>query len=128
MSRNNRHRGLLLYLASAGLLLGCTAKTPAVSFEKDIKPILDTMCVECHRQDGEGSIASGLMLDSYAGLMRGTQFGRVVIPGDSLTSALTMLIEGRADPSISMPHNEKEMDPAQVALIKTWVEQGAKDN
>ena len=126
--KSHRHIGILLVLAGAGLLFGCTAKTPEVSFAREVRPILDAQCGECHQPGSAGHQASGLLMDSYAGLMRGTKFGRIVIPGDSLTSILVMLIEGRADASIRMPHGKTPLSAEEIALIKTWVEQGAKDN
>jgi len=53
----------------------------------------------------------------------------VIIPGDPLTSVLVMLIEGRADPSLKMPHGDaKPLDPREIATIRQWVEQGARNN
>ncbi len=126
MKLNLVHAGLLAALTGAALMSGCAAeKPPAVSYTKQVKPILDAQCVECHKQGAAGYEASGLLMDSYAGLMKGTQFGRIVIPGDSLTSILVALIEGRADASIRMPHGKAPLSAEEIALIKTWVEQGA---
>jgi hypothetical protein len=61
--------------------------------------------------------------------MKGTQYGPVVLPGDPLTSVLVMLVEGRADPALKMPHGDsKPLDPKEIATIRQWVEQGAKNN
>jgi len=39
------------------------------------------------------------------------------------------LIEGRADPSISMPHGAMDPVPSKdIATIKQWIAQGAKNN
>ena len=62
-------------------------------------------------------------------LMKGTQFGPVVLPGDPLTSVLVMLIEGRVDPSLRMPHGDATTPTAdEILTIRRWVEQGAKNN
>jgi hypothetical protein len=61
--------------------------------------------------------------------MKGTSFGPVVLPGDPLTSVLVMVIEGRADPSINMPHGgANPLTQQQILTIRRWVEQGAKNN
>ncbi len=121
-------------------LQGCEKKEEApartVSFSKDVAPILTANCLECHKPGGMGHIASGLMLSteeapdklSYEGLMKGTKFGPIVIPGNSLGSALNMLVEGRADPSIRMPHGKDPLTPEQLETLKLWVDQGAKNN
>ena len=77
---------------------------------------------------GEGYRASGLDVSTYAGLMRGTKHGPVVIAGDPLRSNLIVLIEGRADPSLRMPHSGPPLLKPQIQIIRDWVKQGAKDN
>ena len=61
-------------------------------------------CAACHTPGQAGYVVSGFELKDYESLMKGTSFGPVVLPGDPLTSVLVMLIEGRADPSMNMPH------------------------
>jgi len=108
------------------LLVACGEKE--VSFKADVQPILAKNCVECHSAGGAGAEKSGLLMSSYDDLMKGTRFGAIVKPGDSLTSALIMLVEGRADPSIRMPHQKEPLSKNQIALLRSWVEQGAKNN
>lgn len=119
---------------------GCSKKeepvVKTVSFSTDIAPILTANCLECHKPAGAGHIASGLMLStesapdvlSYDGLMKGTKYGPIVIAGNSLGSALNMLVEGRADPSIRMPHGKDPLTDAELEALKFWVDQGAKNN
>ena len=57
-----------------------------------------------------------------------TKPARDVKPGDSLSSVLIMLVEGRADPSIKMPHGKDSLPKEQIEVLKKWVEQGAKNN
>ena len=99
-----------------------------VSFKADVQPILKQYCAECHLPGGQGQEKSGLVVDSYQNLMKGTRFGAIVKPGDTLTSAMIMLIEGRADASIKMPHGKESLPKDKIDVLKTWVEQGAKNN
>jgi predicted small secreted protein len=113
------------------VITGCETTTPpkTASFAKDIQPILSKHCLECHRQGGAGESASGLNLTTYQGLMKGTKFGPVVKPGDSLSSTLLILVEGRADPSIKMPHGDRpSLSKDEIDQLRNWVDQGAKDN
>ncbi len=107
-------------------LAACGQRT--VSYNADVQPILKQYCIECHNEKGQGYAQSGLLMSSYASLMKGTKYGSVIIPGDSLSSALTMLIEGRADPSIKMPHGRDPMPKEKIDVLKHWVDQGAKNN
>lgn len=53
----------------------------------------------------------------------------MVIAGDSLGSNLIVLMEGRADPSISMPHGSTDpVSAADIDTIRRWIDQGAKKN
>lgn len=119
-----------LILAAGALLFGCTAKEPEkqVSFQAEVAPILKEYCSECHLPGGRGTIKTGLDMSSYDTLMKGTKFGPVINPGNSLTSALNMLVEGRADPSIKMPHHKEPLAAEKAATLKKWVDQGAKNN
>lgn len=99
-----------------------------VSFKRDVTPILQKACVECHRAGGSGLVQSGLALDSYEGLMKGTKFGPVVVPGNGLSSVLNQVVEGRVDKSISMPHGGKKIAEQEAKTLRAWVDQGAKNN
>jgi len=65
---------------------------------------------------------------THADLMRGTIYGPVITPGDSRHSIFNMLVEGRADPSIRMPHGRKSLCSEQVRIMRLWVDQGALPN
>lgn len=118
----------LRFAISIGVLLLAACGEKAVGFKADIQPILAKNCLECHSTGGTGAEKSGLVVSSYEDLMKGTRFGAIVKPGDALTSALIMLVEGRADPSIRMPHHKEPLSKDQIALLRSWVEQGAKNN
>lgn len=120
---------LILAAFLAVIAMGCEKSEPTVSFSGDVKPILDSRCGECHSPGQPGYEASQLSFATYESLMEGTRYGPVVIPGDSSGSNLIVLVEGRADPSISMPHGDTEpLMQGEIDTIKIWVEQGAKDN
>ena len=56
-------------------------------------------------------------------------YGPVIVPGDSKKSILNMLIEGRADKSMQMPHNEEySLTEYEIRTLQIWVEQGARNN
>lgn len=120
--------GLLAVAVLAAAAGGCAKQEPQVSFAKDVQPLLDARCSACHVPGQAGYEASGLGTGNYEALMKGTKFGPVVIPGDALSSALNMLVEGRADPSIRMPHGDQPLTAVEQKTLRLWVEQGAKNN
>jgi hypothetical protein len=100
-----------------------------VSYKSDVYPVLHDYCLNCHEPGGKGYEASGLDMTTYASLMKGTKFGPVIKPGDSFSSVLIQLVEGRAHPAIKMPFEMKGGLPdRKILTLKNWVAQGAKDD
>lgn len=122
-----RTRMIVASLLPLVLAAGCTQE-PAVSYQKDVFPILQKNCFECHTGKGEGILKSGLDLTSYETLMKGTKYGPVLVPGQSISSTLVRLLQGKADPAINMPHKRDTLPEDQAAIIVKWVDQGAKNN
>lgn len=101
-----------------------------VSFKDDIQPILHDYCVSCHSPGGRGYAKSGLDLTSYEGLMKGTKFGPVVIPGDSDASTFTKLLTG-TNKGLKMPmglNASGTLDRQYILIMRKWVKQGARNN
>ena len=121
--------GKLISLGLFPLAMVACSGEPAISFSQDVKPIIDQNCVSCHQLDGKGVLASGFDMTSYDGLIKGAQFGPMIIAGDAEGSNMVVLMEGRADPSISMPHGQqKPISKAKIKTIRLWIDQGAKNN
>ena len=121
---------LLVVVSVAVTILASACKSePKVSFSQEVRPILEANCLSCHQAGGAGFEASGFSMVTYDDLMKGTDAGPMVIPGDVEGSNLLVLMEGRADPSISMPHGSMDPVPGEdIALIRNWIAQGAKNN
>jgi len=104
--------------------------TGEVSFKDDVQPILHDYCISCHSPGGKGYAKSGLDLTSYEGLMKGTVFGPVVIPGNSEASTFTKLLTG-TNKGLKMPPGLNEtgtLDRQYILTLRKWVKQGAKNN
>lgn len=99
-----------------------------VSFERDIKPIFDHSCIKCH---GPEKSKARLRLDTLANVLKGSEDGKVVRPGDSAKSLLVKTIAQVGDPDLWMPPEENKFDlkplsKEQIGLIRAWIDQGAK--
>ena len=130
----NRVLSVIIIAAIPVLNAGCSK---SVSYDKDVQSILNDSCLTCHDGTGEGSKKSGFNVTDYNTLMKGTKTGPVVVPGSSASSTLYRLIDHKSDPEIQMPphHDEalaegkaRPLKDAQIATIKEWIDQGAKDN
>ena len=136
--------GVALAVATAVAAVSLTTSTPAYcqappkqqaatsqtkqSFREDIVPIFAGRCVSCHQPGGEGLVKSGLDLTTYAGVMKGTKFGPMIIAGDPDSSNLMRLLDWRASPEIRMPHGKKQLSICDRNAIRAWIREGAKDN
>ena len=115
-------------LAAAAVFAVAACSPSGVSYNKDVQPILAKNCSECHTPGQKGFAASGLDTTNYQSLMKGGKFGPLIKSGDALSSSLNMLVEGRAHPSIQMPHGRAKLPDKDIAILKVWVNEGAKDN
>jgi mono/diheme cytochrome c family protein len=102
------------------------AKLPApasrqVDFVKDIKPLFDASCVQCH---AKGKTKGGLSLETRDALLKGGESGPAVVPGKSAESRLVHLVAA-LDPENVMPMKGTKWTPDQVALVRAWIDQGA---
>ena len=121
--------GLAALAGSLLILLPGCSQEEAVRYSWHVQPIIEKHCLACHQKGGQGYEASGFSMETYEDFMRGTKYGPMVIPGDSEGSNLLVLMEGRADPSIKMPHGGLEPVPqADIDTIRRWIDQGAKNN
>jgi mono/diheme cytochrome c family protein len=121
----------LVSLMGAGVLPvvkeACAAQQK-MSFAEDVLPIFRGRCVGCHSAGAEGTEKSGLDLTSYAGVMKGTSHGAMVIPGDAQSSNLMWLLDWRASPELRMPHGKKKLSTCDRDAIRSWINEGAKNN
>lgn len=109
-------------LAAGALLLVSSLPSPAAEPPTfaDVAPLLASRCVMCHTGDGA---PLALRLDSYAGLMKGSQKQPVVKPGDPAASELVKRIKGQSQPR--MPLVGDPLAAAEIALVERWIKAGA---
>ncbi|MBK8038760.1 MAG: DUF1553 domain-containing protein [Verrucomicrobiaceae bacterium] len=97
-----------------------------VEFNKDIRPILADACFHCHGPD-PGTRKAGLRLDTEAGFFTAKKGEEpTVIKGQPDKSSLYQrLISTDEDEIMPPPESHKELKPAQIAMIKQWITEGA---
>src|SRR4051794_3715945 len=103
------------------------AETPiahagSIDFQKEIRPLFESRCFECH---GSHKQKSGLRLDRKSSAFQGGDSGKpAVVPGKAGESILVQKITSK-DPDEIMPPKGEKLSVAEVGLIKSWIDQGA---
>ncbi len=93
-----------------------------IDFVRDVRPILEKHCYECHAGDVR---KSGLRLDIRSEAMKGGElYGEAILPGEPGDSPLVQFIaDENAD--LVMPPDGERPTAAEIATLTQWVEQGA---
>jgi hypothetical protein len=73
-----------------------------VTYEKDIRPLFEASCFNCHGNNPNRRPSGGLRLDTLEGALKGTREAKVIQPGDSTKSKLVIAV-ARIDPESMMP-------------------------
>jgi len=95
-----------------------------ITYEDHVAAILKKHCATCH---GDGKQEGGLSLVNYAGVMKGAGGGEIVAAGRSGGSRLIEVITA-PDDGDRMPPEGERVPADQVALIKTWIDTGLREN
>ena len=93
----------------------------AVSFSREIKPIFEASCINCH---GRGKDKGGFRVDTRETTLKGGDSGPAVLPGKSAESLIIALVQG-VDPDNIMPRKGSRLTTEQVGLLRAWIDQGA---
>lgn len=112
---------LLVLLAGSPVAAGAAFPPDQIEFfEKQIRPLLAERCFDCH---GGHRHESGLRLDTHAGVLRGTDYGKVVEPGNPGASKLIKAVrhEPGAEP---MPKKGGKLSDGEIALLEKWITMG----
>ncbi len=95
-----------------------------VDYVRDIKPLLAVKCYACH---GALKQESGLRLDTAALALKGGESGLAVVVGKSAASAIVARVSTNDVDERMPPEGQGEpLDAKQIALLKAWIDQGAK--
>ena len=114
-----------LLLVVMMLALGDPVDPP--TYRRDIEPILKANCTICHNEKdrAEAKVSGGLALDDLPKLRNGRD-GRLVRPGNSKESLLLEALL-RKDESKRMPKDGEPLSPAEIDLIRKWIDSGARE-
>lgn len=96
-----------------------------VSFYKHIRPILQANCTGCHQP---AKAKGDYIMTDFAKLLAGGEEGNAIVPGKPEESNLIKVSMPNAEGKVEMPPKGDPLHESQIALIKKWVSEGAKDD
>ncbi len=100
--------------------LPLAAKT--FDFDRDIRPIFERSCVECH---GAEKQKGKFRLDARDYLLAGGENGEAVKLGKSAESPLIHFVARLDDDTAMPPKKDKALTPEEVGKLRAWIDAGA---
>ena len=112
------------FIAVLGTFAAASAALAApVDYAREIQPLLAQHCYQCH---GAMQPKHGLRLDTAASALKGGQSGPAFTPGKASASLLVQVISGTHKDITRMPYKKPPLSDAQIALVRRWIDEGAK--
>jgi WD40 repeat protein/mono/diheme cytochrome c family protein len=101
------------------------ASAARVSYDKQVRPILQAHCQGCHQPAKAGG---AYVMTAFNSMLKGGESGMAAIvpgkPGESHLVELIMPQGGKAE----MPQNKPPLADSEIALVSQWIAQGASDD
>jgi hypothetical protein len=104
------------------LVVASPSFAAAVDYARDVRPLLKNKCYACH---GRVKQEAGLRLDAGRLVLTGGEDGKVVVPGKGAASRLIARVSSQ-DADERMPPEGAALSADEVALLRRWIDQGAK--
>ena len=100
--------------------------SPAIDFNRDVRPILSENCFKCHGPD-EGAREAKLRLDRREAALQPAKSGETaIVPGHPERSEMILRITDTGDIDVMPPvETGKKLQPAQIETLRRWIAQGA---
>ncbi|HET6272607.1 MAG TPA: c-type cytochrome domain-containing protein [Bacteroidota bacterium] len=110
---------LLLCSPRAGA--GTVPRKPPLPDYEDVQPIFEDNCIMCHNGP---KAPKGLQLNSLENVLKGSERGPVVKPGDPQGSELIRRLRGISTPRMPLS-GPPWLDESEIRLFEEWIKNGA---
>ena len=114
------------------LVISLTTQTSAaVDFDKQIKPLLEDKCINCHAAPYKSGSRTkkpkaGLQIDTRENLLKGSSDNKVIKIGDAANSLFYTRTILPADHDDIMPPKGDPLTASEKAALKEWIDSGLK--
>jgi hypothetical protein len=113
---------ILSVLCAGTLSPGRASAADAVSFSREIAPVLQTKCVACHGPDEQ---KGGYRLDSFERLLQPGDSGDAPITAGAPAQSLLFELIVTDDADDRMPQKDDPLPAEFITLLKRWLAEGA---
>lgn len=108
-----------------------TQTSAAVDFDKQIKPLLEDKCINCHAAPYKSGSRTkkpkaGLQIDTRENLLKGSSDNKVIKIGDAANSLFYTRTILPADHDDIMPPKGDPLTASEKAALKEWIDSGLK--
>src|SRR5438045_2730697 len=91
-------------------------------FTRQVEPLLKGKCLGCHGDAPQ--LPRGLDMRSRVSLLKGGESGPALVPGNAAKSLLYQSVLRTGD-VVMPPKEQSKLSPAEVAMLKSWIDAGA---
>jgi uncharacterized membrane protein len=124
-------KSTIVAIASGIILSAASQLNAGVDFDKQIKPLLEGKCISCHAAPYKSGSRTkkpkaGLRIDTREHLLKGSDDGVVLKPGDAANSSFYKRTILPADHDDIMPPKGDPLTKAEQEILKSWIDEGAK--
>lgn len=115
-------------LPFVSLFSATTALAADLDFYKDVYPFLKTNCISCHNKT---TTKADLNMETPELMIKGGEAGPALIPGKGAESLVVTASLHKDDMEMPPPNNKSgavNLTPAEIAILKQWIDQGAKSS
>jgi Cytochrome c. len=113
---------------SLEIIISILGTLPLVSFSNQIQPIFNSQCTGCHGGTGGLTITAGVSYNNLVNVFAQSSCTSLkrVLPNDADNSVLYKKVSGTTCGN-QMPQGGA-LSTSDIALIRDWINQGAKNN
>jgi mono/diheme cytochrome c family protein len=120
--RPNNHMHSRAWVIAFSLLTASALAAEKIDFARQVQPIFEQRCIECH---GGKKQKSGIRFDRKSSVFKPGDSGKpAVVPGKSSDSLLIQRVTTTNDDEVMPPKGER-LSQQQIGTLRAWIDAGA---
>jgi hypothetical protein len=120
--RTRATKALPALLLFAGSAFTAVDSVTAVDFEREVRPILEARCLDCH---DSATLKGGVGLETFHHAHLATDSGDPLFAPGRPDESVLLQVVSETDPERRMPPKGDPLSAEQIATLRRWIEEGA---